>query len=167
MLIVDRNNNQDSNECAFFTLPVVDGYIWSAKDQIAGLRLKAIVDGKGILLQGKDPEFIKTGPSAMRINWPLTSVEGTLEGNLSEKQIEMKLVTPRPIDWFFDLNTADGIKLPFTRVNNKSLDCRFEGMNDSVKASEGFFTRPDNPGILRISPQVNTITLNLAETSNE
>jgi hypothetical protein len=156
-----------SNECTFFTLPVVDGYIWSAKDQIAGLRLKAIVDGKEILLQGKDPEFIKTGPSAMRISWPLTSVEGTFEINLSEKQIKMKLATPKPIHWFFDLNTADGTKLPFAGVNGKSLDCRFEGMNYAVKAIEGFFTRPDNGCILRISPQVNTIILNLAETSDK
>jgi hypothetical protein len=103
----------------------------------------------------------------MRISWPLTSVEGTFEVNLSEKQIKMKLVTAKPIHWFFDLNTADGTKLPFAGVNGKSLDCRFEGMNYAVKAIEGFFTRPDNGCILRISPQVNTIILNLAETSDK
>jgi hypothetical protein len=154
-----------SNECTFFTLPVVDGYIWSAKNQIAGLRLKAIVDGKEILLQGKDPKFIKTGPSAMRITWPLKSIEGTFEVDLNERQIKMKLVTAKAINWFFDLNTADGIKLPFTGVKSKSLDCRFEKMNYSVKAGKGSFTRPNNGAALRISPQLNTIILDLDETN--
>ena len=42
----------DSNECAFFTLPVVDGYLWSSRGKLAGLRLKARVDGKETLVTG-------------------------------------------------------------------------------------------------------------------
>lgn len=156
-----------SNECTFFTLPVVDGYIWSTKDQIAGLRLKAIVNGKEILLQGKGPKFIKTGPSTMLITWPLTSIDGTFEVNLNEKQIKMKLITAKAVTWFFDLTTANGIKLPFTGVKNKSIDCRFEGMNYSVKAGKGAFTRPNNGSVLRISPQLNAITLDLDEAAGE
>ena len=156
-----------SNECTFFTLPVVDGYIWSTKDHIAGLRLKAIVNGKEILLQGKDPKFIKTGLSAMRITWPLTSIDGTFEVNLSEKQIKMKLIAAKTVTWFFDLTTANGIKLPFTGVKNKSIDCRFEDMNYSVKAGKGSFTRPNNGSVLRINPQLNTITLDIDEAAGE
>ncbi|MDN5286652.1 MAG: hypothetical protein JWR38_2926 [Mucilaginibacter sp.] len=156
-----------SNECTFFTLPVVDGYIWSAKDQIAGLRLKAIVDGKEILLQGKDPEFVTTGAESIRITWPLKSIDGTFEINLSERQIKMKLVTAKAINWFFDLNTANGIKLPFTGINDKSLNCQFEHMNYAVKAEKGSFTKPDNGSVLRVSPELNTIRLDLDETVNK
>ncbi|MEO6720573.1 MAG: hypothetical protein ABIN67_09400 [Ferruginibacter sp.] len=151
-----------SNECSFFTLPVVDGYIWSKPNQIAGLRLKAIVDGKEIDLEGNDPAFTKTGTSTMHITWPLKTIEGTLEVDLSETQISMKLVSATNINWFFDLNVAEKTKLPFNEVNSKSIDCSFEGMKYLIKAGKGSFSIPANGSVFRISPQLNAITLNLA-----
>jgi len=153
-----------SNECAFFTLPVVDGYIWSRPNQIAGLRLKAIIGGKEIALEGNNPAFVKKGDSEIHITWPLKTIDGTFEVDLREKQIKMKLVSTEAVNWFFDLNTADKEKLPFQEVNTKSLDCSFEGMQYRVKADTGFFSKPDNGAVFRINPEVNTITLNLAGT---
>jgi hypothetical protein len=151
-----------SNECTFFTLPFVDGYIWSRPNQVAGLRLKAIIDGKEVALEGYDPKFIKTGISTIHITWPLRTINGTFEADLSEKHIKMKLVSAEAINWFFDLNTAEKIKLPFNEVNTKSIDCSFEGMKYLVKADKGSFSKPDNGSVFRISPQLNTITLSLA-----
>src|SRR6185312_11881264 len=37
-----------SNQCSFFTLPFVDGHIWSSAEKIAGLRFKTIVNGKEV-----------------------------------------------------------------------------------------------------------------------
>ena len=73
-------------------------------------------------------------------------------------------MTTKATDWFFDLNTADGIKLPFTGINDKNLNCRFEQMNYAVKAEKGSFTKPENGSVLRISPQLNTIILDLDDT---
>ncbi|HTE11140.1 MAG TPA: hypothetical protein VK645_09220, partial [Chitinophagaceae bacterium] len=156
-----------SNECTFFTLPVIDGYIWSKPDQIAGLRLKAIIDGNEIVLEGNDPKFIKTGTSTIHITWTLKTINGTFEADLSEQQIEMKLVSATTINWFFDLNAAEKVKLPFNQVNTKSIDCSFEGMKYLVKAGKGSFSRPANGSVFRISPQLNTITLNLADISKK
>src|SRR6185437_2737072 len=58
-----------SNECSFFTLPVVDGYLWSNKQQTAGLRLKAIIDGKETVLQGGDPEIKSDGNGKLHVSW--------------------------------------------------------------------------------------------------
>ena len=150
-----------SNECSFFTLPVVDGYIWSKANQIAGLRLKAIVDGKEIQLEGGDPKFIKTGTATMRITWPLKTISGTFEVDLSEQQIKMKLVSAKTINWFFDMNTANDAKLPFDAVNPNSIDCSFEGLKYSVKTAKGTFSKPANGALFRITPQSNSITLKL------
>jgi hypothetical protein len=150
-----------SNECTFFTLPVVDGYIWSKPDQLAGLRLKALIGGKEVALEGGDPKFTKTGDATMHITWPLKTVDATFEADLSEKQVTMKLVSAQRIDWFFDLTTAEKVSLPFNDVQPTGIDCSFEGMKYQVKADKGSFTKPANGAVFRIMPQSNRITLKL------
>jgi len=148
-----------SNECTFFTLPVVDGYLWSNPHQMAGLRLKTIVDGKEVAVQGKDPKFTRTGASSMHISWPLTTINGTFEIDLDERQIKMQLKSPTPNSWYFDLTTAENIKLPFENINTKSIDCSFENMKYQLKADKGSFSKLDNGSVWRISPQLNTLIL--------
>ncbi len=152
-----------SNECSFFTLPVVDGYIWSKPGEIAGLRLKAIVDGKEALIAGNAPRFINTGPGSMRILWPLTTVKGTFEIDLNEKGLTMKMNGNTSVKWFFDLNTAPDAKLPFQQIESKHLNCSFEGMNYVVKAIGGTFSTPGNGAIVRLKPQENVISFDLSD----
>ncbi|WP_218162214.1 hypothetical protein [Chitinophaga sp. CF118] len=152
-----------SNECTFFTLPVVDGYIWSKPDQIAGLRLKALIDGKEVLLQGKDPKFTQNGVSSVHISWPLTSVSGTLEIDLNENTVNIKLVSNKPCNWYLDLNTASDAKLPFNQIGLKQIDCSFDGMNYKLQAMKGSFSKPANGAVFRLIPQMNVISLNLAD----
>jgi hypothetical protein len=149
----------NSNECSFFTLPFVDGYIWSKPNQIAGLRLKVIIGGKEVALEGKDPKFIKTGTSDMHITWPLTTVDGTFEIDLSEKQVKMKLSATKPVNWFLDLNTAEKVQLPFDTISTKTITCSFENMRYQVKAERGTFSKPANGSVLRISPLSNDLIL--------
>jgi hypothetical protein len=152
-----------SNECTFFTLPVVDGYLWSKPGQIAGLRLKAIVHGKEIPIEGKDPTFTKTGPASMHVQWPLITINGTFEIDLNEKQVNMKLTSTDTIHWFFELTTAENVKLPFDKISASTVDCSFEHMKYLLKAAKGTFSHPDNGSALRINPALNTITLNFAD----
>ncbi|MDP9081076.1 MAG: hypothetical protein M3O71_26970 [Bacteroidota bacterium] len=150
-----------SNECTFFTLPVVDGYIWSKKGEIAGLRVKALIDGKEVLLNGSDPKFTNLGTSTLHISWPLTSIKGSLEMDLSEGQVKMVLVTREHIDWFLDLNTSKEAKLPFVGVKSKQVDCSFEGMKYNFAAMRGTFSKPADGAVWRLKPQKNTIMLNV------
>jgi hypothetical protein len=154
-----------SNECTFFTLPVVDGYIWSKPNELAGLRLKAIVDGKEVLLQGKNPKFTHKGKSTLHISWPLTSLNGSVEIDLTETFAKISLVSNSSIDWFFDLNAAVNAKLPFKKVNPTQIDCQFEKTAYNLKAVKGSFSSPGNGSVLRVKPQMNTITLNLANVT--
>jgi len=150
-----------SNECTFFTLPVVDGYIWSSPGKIAGLRFKAIKDGKEILLEGKDPVVNDSSPGKLKISWPLTSFDATLTMELTEQQIKITVSGSVAVNWFLDLATGDGIKLPFEKISAKHINARFEGMKYGVTARQGVFSTPGNGAVLRMTPALNTLSLKL------
>ena len=156
-------NAATSNECSFFTLPFVDGYLWSTTGKMAGLRFKALIDGKEILLKGGDPAITNPIPGQLHIAWPLTSLDGSLVMDIDERQIKMKVEGAGSIDWFLDLTTADNAKLPFTKCSPGQVDCQFEGMNYSITAAKGAFSKPNDSTVLRITPESNALTLNMAE----
>ncbi len=153
-----------SNECSFFTLPFVDGYIWSAPDKVAGLRFKTIIDGKEVLLQGGDPIVTDSIAGKLHISWPLKSFEGTLVIDIDERQLKMKIEGSKSNKWFLDLSTADNASLPFKKINPKQVDCEFEGMKYLIEAAKGGFSTPRNGSVFRITPDGNTVTLKLAIT---
>jgi len=151
-----------SNECTFFTLPVVDSYIWSKPDQIAGLRLKALINGKEVLLKGNDPKFTNRGVNAVHISWPLTTIAGSLEIDLSEKTARIQLLSKTKCNWYLDLTTIKEAKLPFRKIGAGGLDCNFDGMNYQVNTVQGSFSKPENGAVFRLKPQLNVIALDFA-----
>lgn len=148
-----------SNECSFFTLPVIDGYLWSKKGNLAGARLKAVVNGKEVPIEGGKAVFSRKGSSTLHISWPLQSVKGTLEIDLGEKKAVMQL-KGADIKWFFDLTAAEGKQLPFVKINAKQIDCSFEKMGYTLKAGKGTFSTPGNGTAWRVSPEQNVIVIN-------
>ncbi|HEY3389836.1 MAG TPA: hypothetical protein VGK38_09710, partial [Prolixibacteraceae bacterium] len=152
-----------SNECSFFTLPFVDGYIWSTPKKTAGLRFKAIINGKEALLEGGDPTIAKSAPGNLHISWPLESFNGMLVIDINERQIEMKVEGEKSINWFLDMTTAENVKLPFQQINPSRIDCQFEGMKYFISAKKGLFSKPGDGVVFRITPEKNAITLRLAE----
>jgi hypothetical protein len=161
---VYEKNKATSNECSFFTLPFVDGYIWSTPQEIAGLRFKTIVDGKERLLEGGDPTITNPIPGTLHISWPLTSFEGTLVMDFDERQVRIKLISKKSSDWFMDLTTAKDAKLPFKKIGPKRIESAFEGMNYGVTATPGMFSKPSDSIVFRVTPLNNMITLNLDGT---
>jgi hypothetical protein len=153
-----------SNECLFFTLPFVDGYIWSTPKNIAGLRFKAMINGKETLLEGGDPTITDSNPGKLHISWPLKSFKGTLVMDIDERQIKMNVVGAKPMDWFLDMTTADNAKLPFKNISTNRIDCQFEVMKYAITAKTGSFSEPGNGIVFRVTPKNNTLILNLSQT---
>ncbi|MDN3581202.1 hypothetical protein [Mucilaginibacter flavus] len=151
-----------SNECTFFTLPFVDGYIWSKPSQIAGLRFKAIIDGKETLISGGKPVITDKEPGKLHISWPIISFDGTLVMDLDTRTVNIKVITKQPVKWYLDMTTADAVKLPFTKVGTDGIECSFEGLNYTVSALAGSFSKPDNGAVFRVIPKDNGLVLNLA-----
>jgi hypothetical protein len=152
-----------SNECSFFTLPFVDGFIWSTSEKLAGLRFKAVINGKESLLEGGDPKVTNPIPGKLHISWPLKSFDGTLIVDIDEQQVEMKIEGNKSIDWFLDLTTSEKAILPFQKISLSRIDCQFEGMNYFITVTKGSFLEPDNGVTFRIKPEKNTLILKLAE----
>jgi len=150
-----------SNECKFFTLPVVDGYLWSKAGQLAGLRLQAMVAGKETPMEGGDPVFTKTATGA-HVEWPVHSIKGTIKVDFTEDKMSISWQGPATPDWFFDLRVTEGAILPFTKIQPFLVDCSFEGMAYSIRALNGHFEVPANGAVLRIKPRATTITLGFA-----
>ena len=150
-----------TNKALFFTLPFVDGHVWSSPEQIAGLRLMATVNGKKIPLEGGDPVVTNDTPGKLRVSWPLKSFPGMLVMDFDEHQviIEMHSESPEPTNWFFDLTTADSAHLPFQSIRPKEIACRFEGMNYAVSAVVGSFSQPKGNVVFRITPKNNKLVL--------
>ncbi|MGG9963095.1 hypothetical protein [Ferruginibacter sp. SUN106] len=151
-----------SNECTFFTLPFVDGFIWSSPGVFAGLRFKALVKGKEILLEGKDPVVTNPVPGTLHIAWPLKTFNQTLIMDIDERQIKMKITGASSINWFLDLTTAPAASLPFKNIQTKQIDCSFENMQYSVTTTTGSFNKPGDSTVFRILPEKNMLVLNLS-----
>lgn len=152
-----------SNECTFFTLPIVDGYIWSKHDELAGLRFKAKTANGDILLAGGDPKFSKTTTGTLHISWPLTTANGSIELDLAEGQIKINLISKTKLDWYLELNTPPTDKLPFEKIDTKALNCKFEDTDYKLKALKGTFSKPGTSAIFRLTPEGNNIVLNMAD----
>ncbi|MCD9017321.1 hypothetical protein [Parachryseolinea silvisoli] len=150
-----------SNECSFFTLPFVDGYLWSDRAKLAGLRLKAIKDGKEISIEGANPVVTDAVKGKLHIRWPLKSFKGSIEIDMDEKELQLKMKGDQSIKWFLDLTTAANGKLPFVDVKEHQVDCEFEGMKYSVGSKQGTFSKPDDSVVFRIVPEGNVVRLSL------
>jgi len=150
-----------SNECAFFTLPLVDGYLWSRGGIYAGLRFKAIINGKEQLIKGGDPIISDAIPGKLIVKWPLKNIKGELKIEFTEQQIKISFAGNNTAAWFLDLATADGIQLPFTNISPKKVEAKFEGMDYMLAAFQGTFSKPADNVQFRLSPAGNSILLNL------
>ncbi|MBS1661471.1 MAG: hypothetical protein JST68_10520, partial [Bacteroidetes bacterium] len=149
-----------SNECSFFTLPFVDGYLWSKPGRLAGLRLKAKIGGAEVAVEGGKAKFFKKGES-LRVSWPLRNVRGSFEVELGERGMKMWMTGAG--DWFLDFTTAENVPLPIEKVSGKMIESRFEKVRYSVKAEKGSFSQPGGGVVWRIRPEGNVVQLKLGE----
>ena len=148
-----------TNECAFYTLPVVDGYLWSKKNQLAGLNFKVNQGGKELRLEGGDPIFSDAEDGKLKVSWPLKGYTGSFEVIFDEKNFNIRYAGTEKLDWFLDLSVAQGIKLPFTAISQNKIDASFENMRYSISADKGSFDQKDGASQLRFLPQDNQISL--------
>ena len=129
------------------------------------MQLKAIVNGKEIVIVGKDPVIDDRISGKLHISWPLKSISGTFVIDLDEQRMEMKLESKNSINWFFDLNTADNTVSQYGTITPQKISCQFKGMSYSVAAVKGTFSQPGNRIIFRISPEKNRLTLDFSRNN--
>ena len=151
------------NECKFFTLPFIDGYIWSDSNTFAGLRFKAMIDGKEIVLKGDSVHVTKNANGDLQMAWQLQSVPGKFIIECNERNFSVRLEGASTLNWYLDFTTAANAQLPFTNTQSKSIACKFEGFSYNVVADEGMFVKSLNNVAFKIQPTNNKIVLKMDE----
>ncbi|HVZ95287.1 MAG TPA: hypothetical protein VG847_00325, partial [Chitinophagaceae bacterium] len=134
-------------------------YLWSKGDTLAGLRIKANMDGKEISLLGNDPEVKKIGNNELQITWPLKTVPGKFIITCSERKWAIRFAGPQKMDWYLDLTTAAHAELPFINIDSNVIQCSFEKFNYKIIADQGKFSKPGSNIELRLHPTNNIISL--------
>jgi len=147
-----------SNECKFFTLPLVDGYLWSTKEITAGLKFKTSVDGKDSLIRFGNPTVSDREQGKLIVSWPVKTFKGTLKIVFTDQQITMSMLAPSGTKWFLDLDAGKDVKLPFRKISAKGITAQFEGMSYQVGLSEG---KTDSHKIFGLIPDHNQILMSL------
>jgi len=158
---ISDNIKKDSatGSYALLTLPVVDGFVWSDKTHLAGLRLKALIDGREEELSGGDPIVTDNTPGKLHIVWPLKSnSNATMIIDITQRQLKMHLEGQAPEKWWLELTTAPKAVLPFTTVGPKIAHAHFHGTAYSIHATRGQFGQGAN---LTITPEGQSIALDL------
>jgi hypothetical protein len=146
------------NECRYFTLPFVDGYVWSSKTKLAGLVFRAMADGKEVYLKGSQPAIVVSDADRLKISWPLIHSAGIIYIELTEHTISIYTDKLAPSTWFLEFAAADGAQLPFSQINSRTVNAVFEQMHYSVKAAEGQFLKKGDESFV-VKPDKNHIVL--------
>lgn len=141
-----------SNECTFFTLPFVDGYLWSNVHERAGLRFKALINGKETDILGGTPVISDKTKGTLSVTWPLKNIQGTLHIQFEEDKLTITLSGNDTLKWRLDLDVPEGKNLPFTQVTARSVNASFDNMSYAVFTKEGTFEKGDGNSVFSVIP---------------
>jgi hypothetical protein len=142
----------DLTTCNYYTLPFVDGSMWSDSSHNAGLRLKGIVNSKEVLLEGGTP-VVSDSKNKLHIFWPLKNIEGNFVLDFDERGMQMKLKGKEKISWFLDLTTAKNIQLPITKVSSKRIEGKVNDIKYRIDLLNGSVSIPEKEIVYRFSPE--------------
>lgn len=155
----DRPTN--SNQCIFMTLPFLDGFLWSTKDEHAQIRI-AFESNNGTWSYATC-----ANPVVTTKNEDLVVVECPLEQgriavfSFEEKRISVRVSGERK--WKLELYAPLKEKIPFKTVQKKSLSASFENFDYQILLEKGEFSESTNNSgcayFLDINPQSSQIQM--------
>ncbi len=150
-----------TNQSFFYTLPVVDGFLWGKAGNPAGLMFMYNAAGQEQAIKGGDPIFTNQGKSTAHISWPVQN--GSFEIDLKEKSVVVKFKGKSLTGWFLDFNATNRNDLPITGIQTDHTDYLFENHPYQLKAIKGSFEKPSNGSVFRIKPQADALMLKMTD----
>ncbi len=149
----------------FYTMPFVDGFMWSKGGDRAGLSLvRTGSEGHAEELRLDSPEVKERGRSVLEVRGN-DQYGDTFRITLHDDRIEVSSPdADKDVAWALQLHAAPGTELPFTDVGGKSANAVFRGHSYSVTCSEGRFEKAaeGDSHVLRIIPDNGKITIDCA-----
>jgi hypothetical protein len=153
----------DLTTCNYYTLPFVDGSMWSDSSHHAGLRLKTILNGKEVLLEGGIPVVSDSKKGQLHISWPLKNVDGNIVIDFDERGMQIKLESDKSVEWFLDFTTAENVKVPLIIINSKRIEGRSNELNYQIDLICGSVSVPRKEVICRLLPEKGNIKLDFSK----
>lgn len=136
------NKPGEGNQFLYYTLPVVDGFMWSVNDDRAGLYINSIDK------DGNKKEVLLNEPVVTEIAKDVLQVECKDENKnvfrivLHEDMFEVNCeAAEKEFSWVLELKTAEGKELPFRSINNNRIDAEFMNYKYSITCKEGIVDR--------------------------
>lgn len=156
------NKPGEGGQFLYFTLPVVDGFMWSTTDDRAGLRINSIDK------HGNKKEILLNDPSVTEIAKDILQVECKDEDNnifkitFYEDKFEVScLPSKKELIWVLELNTAQGKELPFKSIDKNQIKGEFMNYKYGITCKEGTVEKgnPTNGDVFRLIPVDNKLVI--------
>lgn len=143
----------------FYTLPLVDGFIWSKPNERAGMRIVQQTDSG----QKKEVEFKNPVVKELENNVLLVECEDTnnhlFKFLFNERGFEVwSEATGKNFEWCMELSVAESAGLPFTAIFGKQIKGRFKGFDYTIACRKGKVEVAEDC-VFRLSPEKNRIAL--------
>jgi len=149
--------------CAYTTLPFIDGNVWSTDQQLAGLRLFcADENGKRVEAKGGTPKISQKGKRLL-VEWPLEMPNSSFMMTFDQDKVSMKCISkdqPK-LKWYLEMSVASGAKLPFTGITKSTINAQEKSFDYHVSCKGGSFVdcKDASGKIFRIEPNRKEISL--------
>lgn len=152
----------DGNQFLFYTLPVVDGFMWSEGLDRAGLRIVRLdKDGDKEELALDHPVVTEIGKDTLVVSaedskghaFKITFYETRFEVVALSKEADFS--------WALELKAAAGKELPFTVIEDKAVNASFDGFNYVITCEKGHIRKPESGSdyVFRIFPSDQEIVI--------
>ena len=152
----------DGNQFLFYTLPVVDGFMWSEGLDRAGLRIVRLdKDGDKEELALDHPVVTEIGKDTLVVSaedskghaFKITFYETRFEVVALSKEADFS--------WALELKAAAGKELPFTVKEDKAVNASFDGFNYVITCEKGHIRKPESGSdyVFRIFPSDQEIVI--------
>jgi len=148
-----------STQCVYTTLPVVDGYLWSKPDTLAGLRIMKMVNGKSVEVLCSNPAVTDKDKNVLQVDFTGDSGE-KFRILFYEDRFEVAcLGADKNYKWALELKTAPGIDLPFTSVGKQQIKATLNGFAYGISSKVGSFEKGVG-NVFSITPSGNKLVVN-------
>lgn len=154
---VDRAGKGD--QFLFYTLPLVDGYIWSKPNERAGMRVVQLTTSG----EKKEVEFKSPVVKELKGNVLLVECED-MNGHpfrflFNEKGFEVSCDTnDKNFAWCMELTAPGQVELPFTSISGKQIKGQFKDFDYVITCQKGKAEKTEGC-VFRLSPEKKRIAL--------
>ena len=152
----------EGNQFFYYTLPLVDGFLWSTRNEYAGIRIiKTDKDGNGTEVQFNDPVVKETAKGVLHVDCK-DDKDNTFSIIFYEGRIEV-LCKPKEKDlsWALEMKSSPRAELPFKSFEKNKINANFRDYNYTITCKTGTVEQagPSDGYVFRMIPAKNKLSI--------